>query len=296
MGGTSWSGGGGRALGVGITQDLILRRKEARRAQVDGSFASTASEALVRQMRGLAEGLPRSDRALLLVLQDQVRKGQLPLALQPPDEAEARGEALAHTLRSSTLDRAARSDPAIWAWAAALQQGLADEVLPTPAEARHARIAALTAAQLADAAGVDAAEAFLGGLLHDVGRVYLHGLARTLKPAPRPVTVEQIGQGLHPAVGAVLCEAWDLSAALQLAIEHHHQPLTAVPRPVRPLARVVQASHALAEVLDAAPSSDLPMAHRARALERHLTGLGLEPDLGMFETVGRELAAWEAAL
>lgn len=295
MNGSSQSlGDDGRRV-AGITQDLVLRRTEAQRAALDRTGgASTAAEALARQLRGLASGLPWADRSLLGALQERLRRGALPPALTETDGIEARAERLRSLGGLPALDRVARSGaPEVWRWAAALPSHLAGGLHFEPEELRHARIAALAGVYLADATrGVDPADAFLAGLLHDVGRPYLRNLAASSSPAPRKATVEQLEQGLHPALGAVLLESWGLPPAVQIAVEHHHQSPAAVPRPMRTLARVVQAAHLLATLMtddEARPAS------RARALEHLLKSLAVEPDFGLFDAVRAELDTWSAS-
>ena len=204
------------ARSVGITQDLMARRKEPTRAGLGA--AVSASEALLGHLRGLSTGLPGPDRALLTLLAERVRRGDLP-PRGPADPARARH--LAERGRLPSLDRAARVDPELWGWAAALRSP-AELVVLDDAELAHARLAGLAAIDLADAAGVSPVEAFLGAALHDLGRPFLRGLAASLARPPRPATVQQLAEGLHPAVGSVLLERWGLPAAACLAVEHHH--------------------------------------------------------------------------
>jgi putative nucleotidyltransferase with HDIG domain len=93
----------------------------------------------------------------------------------------------------------------------------------------HALQVADIAAQLAaDTGRLDPAEAYLSGLLHDVGRI---ALVATPAAAPAeiegcaPVYAENLVLGVtHAAIGARIGAEWRLPEAMIAAIAHHHTP------------------------------------------------------------------------
>ncbi|HUA63850.1 MAG TPA: HDOD domain-containing protein [Verrucomicrobiae bacterium] len=90
------------------------------------------------------------------------------------------------------------------------------------------------AEQLAERSGaIDPGEAYLAGLLHDVGRIALG--ATTLYDAARLQGLEESGcptvyaedlilHTNHGALGAQIALTWKLPGRLVAAIEHHHRP------------------------------------------------------------------------
>jgi hypothetical protein len=253
-------------------------------------------EAFLRQLAGLDHGLPAVDRAFLRHLHDLARRRELPDARRPEvEDAVARRAAALERAELPTVTEVARRAPATLAWAAALP-----ELLPPPfridgAVCDHGRAAALTAARIAWLAHEDPVPAFLAGLLHDVGRSYLEGLAASVEPSrrPRPATLGQVADGLHPTLGAALLERWALPLEAQLAVEHHHRPGPAVPPPLRRLVRVLRAADLFAGLL-LSPSPALDAGPRARELERHMRALHLAPDFGLLDGLQIELDAWRA--
>jgi putative nucleotidyltransferase with HDIG domain len=106
---------------------------------------------------------------------------------------------------------------------------------------RHALVAALLAQEIARLRRWSVEEAFLGGLLHDVGRpVILQTLVDLHREAglrlDRAVVVEATTE-LHERVGAVLIASWGLHDRLGDAVGRHHDP----PHegPAAPLAMVI---------------------------------------------------------
>lgn len=280
---------------VGITQDLLLRRREPHRRGPRGAV-STAAEALLLQLRGLDVGLPAPDRAFLRDLIDRLRRRDLPVAMGPSlEEALARRGLRLEAAELPTLSRLEDIDPAARAWAAAYPDLLPPELRVDGGARDHARATALAATGLAERADEDPLHAFLGGLLHDIGRPFLRGLT-AMAPAdrrPRSSTIAQLEEGLHPGVGAVLVEHWGLPPEIQLAIEHHHQPGPAVPSAVRGLVQVVRAADLFAHLL-LEPTPPANAGALARELERGLDKLSLEPDIHLLETLASEVNAWRS--
>ncbi|MET0595589.1 MAG: HDOD domain-containing protein [Polyangiaceae bacterium] len=90
----------------------------------------------------------------------------------------------------------------------------------------HSLTTALYASEIANTVRVGDEEAFLGGLLHDVGHpVVLQGLAEMQKTdnldIPRAVMLELADQH-HTNVGSRLVEQWGLSPRLAEVIARHH--------------------------------------------------------------------------
>jgi len=104
-------------------------------------------------------------------------------------------------------------------------RGFAKEVR---AELRHALGTAEFAQRLARGLRLNVEEAFLAGLLHDVGRVVLLDLAvaldrRLQTRAPREALLGLTGAG-HERVGGLLATRWELSPRVVAAITSHHEP------------------------------------------------------------------------
>ena len=128
----------------------------------------------------------------------------------------------------------------------------------------HALAASLVAQSLAALLGGDPEEAALVGLVHDVGRVAILAAQGDLERSSRgqvrvrPEARASIADALHPALGAMLADAWSLAPAVVAAISHHHAA-AAAPERVRPLVRTVAGADALARVLvQTEPPEELP--------------------------------------
>lgn len=102
---------------------------------------------------------------------------------------------------------------------------------------QHSLAAAAFAQEIARLRRSNVEEAFLCGLLHDVGRpVILQTLAdlgpasaaaTTVAPSAAvldPAAAYALADELHPLVGATLAERWSLPPWLALAVRHHHEP------------------------------------------------------------------------
>lgn len=103
----------------------------------------------------------------------------------------------------------------------------------------HSLTTALYACEIAKVVRVGDEEAFLAGLLHDVGHaVVLQGLAEMQKSAsleiPRPVMLK-LADEHHTRIGSRLIEQWGLSPRLAEVIARHHE---IVKRPATNLAIV----------------------------------------------------------
>jgi putative nucleotidyltransferase with HDIG domain len=127
----------------------------------------------------------------------------------------------------------------------------------------HSCLAALFSQKIAETAGYpDPSEAYLAGLLHDIGKLLLW-MAFPGKYAPLLLKGVRCHSGRlafleeeklrinHCEAGAWLCEQWRLPTLLADAIRYHHHPVEEVARAL-PLTRIT----ALADLLAHGDSSD----------------------------------------
>ncbi len=101
---------------------------------------------------------------------------------------------------------------------------------------RNAVASGTACGELARATGmVDPEEAFLAGLVHDIGSAFiiqvLHGLGKkdpTIASLPRN-TLKELLLALHPTVGSEMLETWRFPRSISHAVRYHHQPVEAAP-------------------------------------------------------------------
>lgn len=90
---------------------------------------------------------------------------------------------------------------------------------------RHSMATGMIAKQLARDLGCNHDQAFVCGLLHDLGWiVMLELLAEYDLPAEKR---DQLIMDHHTVVGGLVAKKWNLSEDIQEAIRHHHNPLNA---------------------------------------------------------------------
>jgi len=94
---------------------------------------------------------------------------------------------------------------------------------------RHALATALYAREIARLRRLNVEDAFLAGLLHDVGRpTVIQALVDqqtvTSLPLLSPVEFDLVVSDLHEEVGAEIILAWTLPMRLAESIRHHHDP------------------------------------------------------------------------
>ncbi len=74
-------------------------------------------------------------------------------------------------------------------------------------------------------------EAFLGGLLHDIGKLLIYRQAHDQKRrsgvAVPPEEVEATVAAFHPAMGSLILQRWRLPLALEEPVRWHHEPAMA---------------------------------------------------------------------
>jgi putative nucleotidyltransferase with HDIG domain len=113
---------------------------------------------------------------------------------------------------------------------------------------RHSIATALFAQEIARQTRNNVEDAFLCGLLHDVGRpVLLQALVTLLREAhasaDRAAVLELVRE-LHESAGAALAKAWTLPETVVTALAHHHSPhLELEPVPVRIVALADRFAH-----------------------------------------------------
>lgn len=131
---------------------------------------------------------------------------------------------------------------------------------------RHAIASALAARALAAAAGCDADEAFLAGLMHDIGQLALAAfepdktaralaLARSAGLSTEAAELVELGLS-HPGFGARVAQHWRFPATICQAIALHHRPGPASAGKRISLSGLVQLADAVAQGLDLNPGAD----------------------------------------
>jgi putative nucleotidyltransferase with HDIG domain len=97
---------------------------------------------------------------------------------------------------------------------------------------RHSLATALFAQEIARTLGTDQGEAFLAGLLHDVGRPVLLQAVVDVQPNARlldgPAILAVVAE-LHTQVGGLLARKWNLPPRICEAIAGHHDRDTSLP-------------------------------------------------------------------
>ena len=92
----------------------------------------------------------------------------------------------------------------------------------------HAIGTAYLARLVAERLGQDADEAFMCGLLHDMGKLLLLKLARDFikfgVPTPSSQEIETVCRDRHAEIGARLLRQWQLPEALESPVRYHHDP------------------------------------------------------------------------
>jgi putative nucleotidyltransferase with HDIG domain len=152
----------------------------------------------------------------------------------------------------------------------------------------HSAVVGRTASSLAEARKLPGAEqAFVGGMLHDVGKsIALRSVAALAFEGqiavPAPASLDRILHHLHLEVGGEVAREWGLPEALAgLVVLHHRPQLPARPElAVLHLVRLASALHLLRAAPGLLPAAPAEIVDSARAL-------GLGP--ARVEALGREL-------
>jgi putative nucleotidyltransferase with HDIG domain len=166
---------------------------------------------------------------------------------------------------------------------------------------RHSLVAALHAREIARIRRLNVEDAFLAGLLHDVGRPALIQAAIDLEAelGVAPLTDAELSLivgGLHEEVGEGMTRAWGLAPRLSETIRYHHHPELAKDASA---AALVQLADELSHHAAPMRSPDSPRCVSVDDLSHHpaLATLNLYPeDLEALRVLGPELVAQAEAI
>jgi HD-like signal output (HDOD) protein len=111
--------------------------------------------------------------------------------------------------------------------------------------AEHSLLVASVARAIAPAAS--ATDAFMAGVLHELGELVLQLMPEPLAPSPT----------LHARAGGLLLGMWGLPSELVAAVAFHHDPASA-PKPDDPTLRALVLAEALVAELEAPPAAEAP--------------------------------------
>lgn len=95
----------------------------------------------------------------------------------------------------------------------------------------HALGTAYLARLVADSAGTDVEEAFLTGLLHDIGKLVIHKTAHLRRRQGTAISDDDVADAVaasHAACGALALHFWKLPDEVLDAVRHHHHFTLAV--------------------------------------------------------------------
>ena len=97
-------------------------------------------------------------------------------------------------------------------------------------QANHLRQVSIVAAEVSATFAV-AGDPFLPSLLHGLGQlvVYRCGPGKTADDSGSPAFVAKVARQVHPSVGVLMAEAWDLGPALAVAVGFAPAPQNAPP-------------------------------------------------------------------
>lgn len=126
----------------------------------------------------------------------------------------------------------------------------------------HCALAAVFAREIARKQRRNVEAAFLCGLIHDVGRSVVLQTVLRMPRSCGTLSEEQIELAMdvhHARVGARLVQTWGLADWTAAAVEHHHDPDSAVPH--EDLARITRLADLLADWVNTPGSeaSDFPV-------------------------------------
>ncbi len=133
---------------------------------------------------------------------------------------------------------------------------------------RHSLTTAILCKKLAPIVSTaDPEEAFIAGLMHDMGKLVLFeftknsyeiALAQASKAKMSLASLErEIFEINHAVLAAELCRHWVIPEPITIAIENHHEPLLKPePQPEQALAELVSLGNQLAHIMDTGKSGN----------------------------------------
>ena len=166
---------------------------------------------------------------------------------------------------------------------------------------RHALASAVTGQLLARRAHIVEGHAFMGGLLHDIGRIWMLSIAGDLnrrsrgRQAVSPTLLADLGDRFHAGFSALVVEEWGFEDVLVASVLYHTapsrvvagDPLAAVPESARALTATIAAADMIgATILN--PDAPVP-----DALSSACEQLGLTFDAELKSTCQTAFVAFE---
>ncbi|MFO0724386.1 MAG: HDOD domain-containing protein [Myxococcota bacterium] len=120
----------------------------------------------------------------------------------------------------------------------------------------HSLVSALAARALGPRHGLEGDEAFIAGLIHDIGRSVListlgefqHGQGNKKARVDLPF-MQQLSTSIHADLSALVAESWNSAADVVLGIRFHHAPELVGPEAGRRIAMLLAASDHVARYL-----------------------------------------------
>jgi HD-like signal output (HDOD) protein len=121
---------------------------------------------------------------------------------------------------------------------------------------RRSLLAAMLARELAPRRGVVAAQAFVAGLVHDLGAVVVIACLESLALEPLPALPEptwrRLVEDLHVEFGMVVAARWQLPEPITEVLASHHAPHACM-RVHRPVVQLIAIVDQIIEILDRDP-------------------------------------------
>ncbi|TDM08987.1 MAG: hypothetical protein C4K60_06415 [Ideonella sp. MAG2] len=170
---------------------------------------------------------------------------------------------------------------------------------------RHSFATGLLARALARRGELDPNEAFVTGLMHDVGQLVLAALypveaARAIALAQAQgisalaAEIQTMGMG-HPQIGAMLVKHWYFPVHIELAIAQHHEPQPSAQGRWDHLGATIHAAEVLAHALDEGGTLQAAAAAMHPPIWREL-GLADDEAHALLKDVERSLNEFSAAM
>ncbi len=150
-----------------------------------------------------------------------------------------------------------------------MDKGLSGYALDRGELWRHSLMVAHASRYIAKRTGkVSVEDAYVGGLLHDIGKIILNDYVRfgygiivkivEEEHVPFPEAERRVLGFDHAAVGAILTERWGLPEAYQMAVAYHHKPneLPAEKAQYQPILDVVSVANSVCLMLGVGLGAD----------------------------------------